>query len=64
MNGLDFSRLDSLTEGMDIPPARRHDIFWLARNLGVSTFNRTNPNYRPAMDEVKRLHHELTRVDL
>ena len=64
MNGLDFSRLDKLTQGMDIPPARKHDIYWLARNLGVSVTNRTNPNYRPAINEVKRLHHELRRVDL
>lgn len=61
---LDFTRLDKLTAGMDVPPARRHDPYWLLRNLGMSTNNRTNPNYKPALEEAKRLVHELRRVDL
>lgn len=50
---IDFTILNRMTEGMDIPSKRREDIGWMRRNLGIR--NGGHPRFHDAMVEVNRL---------
>lgn len=48
-----LKELKELIKDMDIPEARRSDIYWLARNLPIR--NSLNPNLKKALEILRDL---------
>ena len=48
---MNIEEFDKLIETMDLPENRRHDWFWLIRNMQIR--NKNHPNFQTAFAFVK-----------